>query len=593
MPLQEFPPSQTISNPVIPGGTQGNILFFGAGSTISQSSALFWDNPNTILTLGPGGAATTPQSKFGYIVNPANTVFTNGADQFRLGEGRPLGNPTGTPTAVTAGGGLTGTYKYAYVEMDQSGNLTGLSPTLTVVAAANQYTVTVPYSRAGVLNRILCRTKANGSTYYQLHNFLSGDNYHQTKFVDNTADGSLTVPIVNTDSTMLYRWVSQVNSQFGGIFLCSHPDQGLAYAADLTILTSDDSNGFKYAMDVYGTISASSARGINFYSRHTGTVGENPCHFLAGYLTDTDSGQNPSSVYRMNPLGDIVHSPFTTGVTNPTWYGLTGTVAGNYIVARELSSTSQMGIFVGAAGEPYFGSNINYSTGDTYSASITPPWKIGNAAASTTIPVQMDVAIVGTSGNAITWVNVWTTNVTGNVTYALPGYFASGINTAPGIAFSAETTLGIYRSGAGVIGFGANGTIATLNSTGFSVNQILLDVANQDVRLARDAADTLAQKRSSNAQTFRVYGTTTGPKYVSLSHNGTDATLDTAASSGKLILGGNATDIQWGKALVSLGGGAAPTLGTIGGSGPASAAQNSWMQVKDSAGNSFWVPAWK
>lgn len=52
-------------------------------------------------------------------------------------------------------------------------------------------------------------------------------------------------------------------------------------------------------------------------------------------------------------------------------------------------------------------------------------------------------------------------------------------------------------------------------------------------------------------------------------------------------------DILWGKTLVALGGGAAPTLGTIGGTGPAAAAQNSWMRVVDNAGNPFWVPVWK
>lgn len=45
--------------------------------------------------------------------------------------------------------------------------------------------------------------------------------------------------------------------------------------------------------------------------------------------------------------------------------------------------------------------------------------------------------------------------------------------------------------------------------------------------------------------------------------------------------------------LVALGGGAAPTVGTIGGSGPATAGQNGWLQFKDAGGNKFWVPAWK
>jgi hypothetical protein len=52
-------------------------------------------------------------------------------------------------------------------------------------------------------------------------------------------------------------------------------------------------------------------------------------------------------------------------------------------------------------------------------------------------------------------------------------------------------------------------------------------------------------------------------------------------------------EIKYMKALVALGGGAAPTLGTIGGAGPATAAQNSWIQLKDSTGVSVWVPCWK
>ena len=63
--------------------------------------------------------------------------------------------------------------------------------------------------------------------------------------------------------------------------------------------------------------------------------------------------------------------------------------------------------------------------------------------------------------------------------------------------------------------------------------------------------------------------------------------------SGNLNLSPSTGDIQWNKALVALGGGAAPTLGTIGGTGPATAAQNTWMRVLDSAGVAFWVPAWK
>lgn len=45
--------------------------------------------------------------------------------------------------------------------------------------------------------------------------------------------------------------------------------------------------------------------------------------------------------------------------------------------------------------------------------------------------------------------------------------------------------------------------------------------------------------------------------------------------------------------LVPLGGGVPPTLGTIGGSGPATAGQNSWLVFTDNTGASFWVPVWR
>jgi hypothetical protein len=66
-----------------------------------------------------------------------------------------------------------------------------------------------------------------------------------------------------------------------------------------------------------------------------------------------------------------------------------------------------------------------------------------------------------------------------------------------------------------------------------------------------------------------------------------------ADSSDRVRLAANGEDIRWGRPLVALGGGAAPTLGTIGGSGPATAAQNSWVRMIDSAGAACWVPAWK
>lgn len=64
-------------------------------------------------------------------------------------------------------------------------------------------------------------------------------------------------------------------------------------------------------------------------------------------------------------------------------------------------------------------------------------------------------------------------------------------------------------------------------------------------------------------------------------------------SADHVVLSNSGNDVQWGPALIALGGGAAPTLGTIGGSGPATAAQYRWMRLLDSGGVAFWIPVWK
>jgi hypothetical protein len=50
--------------------------------------------------------------------------------------------------------------------------------------------------------------------------------------------------------------------------------------------------------------------------------------------------------------------------------------------------------------------------------------------------------------------------------------------------------------------------------------------------------------------------------------------------------------VDFNYAAIALGGGAAPTLGTIGGTGPAAAAQNSWLKIK-MAGVASYIPVWR
>jgi len=53
------------------------------------------------------------------------------------------------------------------------------------------------------------------------------------------------------------------------------------------------------------------------------------------------------------------------------------------------------------------------------------------------------------------------------------------------------------------------------------------------------------------------------------------------------------SSIQVGYPLIDPSGGRAAKLGRIGTAGPKGAAQNTWLEMKDSAGKSFWLPVWR
>jgi hypothetical protein len=64
-------------------------------------------------------------------------------------------------------------------------------------------------------------------------------------------------------------------------------------------------------------------------------------------------------------------------------------------------------------------------------------------------------------------------------------------------------------------------------------------------------------------------------------------------ASDRIVVDINGRGLQYGLALITLGTTTLITLGKTGGSGPATAAQNSWMKMWDSAGNAFFIPVWK
>ncbi len=148
----------------------------------------------------------------------------------------------------------------------------------------------------------------------------------------------------------------------------------------------------------------------------------------------------------------------------------------------------------------------------------------------------------------------------------------NGTAAAPAITFGENDQTGIYCSTTDAdISFTFGGTRRTAFGTQFiailSDSGVFQLGAALDVTLARDAANIFSQKSGTSAQTFRVYGTTTGSKYLNLTHNGTDAIITASSGGVKICSAGTETLSLWGKtpvtqpaAIADAGGGAVAQL---------------------------------
>ncbi len=202
------------------------------------------------------------------------------------------------------------------------------------------------------------------------------------------------------------------------------------------------------------------------------------------------------------------------------------------------------------------------------------PPTIGGGAA--TITTASTVKITGAPSGATNMYALWVASglsLVQNVVSATRK-FAFGIEDGTQGQFASNGT-DTYFDYAGVLGFReapGSGEKMRLTAAGILAvgTTVVTGVNGGDIVVAR--GNELYSVNVAGSGTVRLIG------------------LD---ASDRVVLAGGGNAILWGRALVALGGGSAPTFGTIGGSGPATAAQNTWMPVTDSAGNAFWVPVWK
>lgn len=138
----------------------------------------------------------------------------------------------------------------------------------------------------------------------------------------------------------------------------------------------------------------------------------------------------------------------------------------------------------------------------------------------------------------------------GDATWASPspGAFGNGTSGAPSITFTSDAFLGFYRASADNLGLvccgGSRIGKFTYNTWNMQSSTVLSWAIGADAdgtvgtSLQSPAAANVAIVNGTTAQTFRVYGTTTGDKYILLTHDGTNPIIN--SSSGALKIGSTA-----------------------------------------------------
>lgn len=228
---------------------------------------------------------------------------------------------------------------------------------------------------------------------------------------------------------------------------------------------------------------------------------------------------------------------------------ITGTLGG----ITTLTATSMVGALTGNVT-----GNVSGSSGST----------TGNAATATAL--QTARAINGTNFDGTAAITV--TAAAGTLTGAtLNATVTASSLTSVGILAAPHMTSPVIDSGGLVITAGD-----------------VVMAATAKVRIdGSGSGDTYLVESSANQLDLIAGAAATGNVNVY-----TGGTIRASFGSGGLVIAAN-NGLQLGIAENALGGGASATFGTIGGTGPTTAAQNSWQRLLDSAGATIWVPVWK
>lgn len=313
------------------------------------------------------------------------------------------------------------------------------------------------------------------------------------------------------------------------------------FGTQVNIRTVDGSSGLKMLADTAGFR-------VRYIDSINGTSFE-AVDVAESVYTNLNLTGNPG--IRFSPNGVLIANFNSGGLSIGGLTANSGWTAG--LPAVELSNTNgSQGYIAGSTNAAYVGVN-NYWDGGAwrYKANGFATQFVASVAGL----FSFNTAPSGTAGNALTFLEQFRV-----------AHTASAVN---------------YLQVTG----GATGNAVRLSAAGTDTNVSMIYSA-----IGSNGHDFYTNNFAV-AQVSIIHTASSNRQIILTGSNGGNPTID--VSAGALKLSAGTSDIQWGKANVALGGGAAPTVGTIGGAGPAAAAQRNWLRFLESDGTASFIPVWR
>lgn len=220
-------------------------------------------------------------------------------------------------------------------------------------------------------------------------------------------------------------------------------------------------------------------------------------------------------------------SPGTTLLTVTTDGHLTGNIS-------DAVTTPHLDLIQGSTGDAAIRVAIGSTTSWAFGAdnSDSDKWKLCYAASGGAVLGTNDFFTMSSAGLA---------TFAGQISSAAqaagtPSIFHSG-NSGVGIGFVSGQNWITSIIGSNIEELIYSGGMLLKSDYVLSWTDGAPNTGTADVNLLRDAAGVLALQRGTSSTEVRVYGTTTGPKYLRVVHDGSDGYLMTNSGGGSVILG--------------------------------------------------------